>query len=577
MSYYTHITEVKKMQGGGKAKASPKKPALSPEAKEAFNKIPKLPLRNQGNLGVAPKAYGAGKKAIEVLANPAQSFGHYAKYGELPADGFSKNAASANAFDNVLAMRNPASWINHGTNAISFASNGEYLEAGKAALGAIPVGGGVGRVASKALPALGTGTKAIGAGVKALTGTGLRTAETAIAKTAGRNLLTYETLGIGGGRGLATAGSKLAAAGKAGLKSSYEILGIGGGRGLSTAGKAGLKSSYEILELGGGRGLATTGNAAVRTVGAKAIGAAGERGLQVVGGRAGAGALARVAKNGLSDVGHLNTVYSHPQLSTIAGLVTAVGIEEVTRKYFGGDKNKAKAALSTVQGTATPKMWGAPEATKAWKDASAPIKRGAVTLTPVVGHTAVPETDEVAKGILDAERLSANKSALRPEKSVVNNSSNRASSGGSAGAGGSGAGSAGKGDSPETTRIKRIQQSLRVKADGIWGPKTAAAFEAAKKTQESLGFTGKDVDGIIGTKTKAALKTQDDELHTNVEALKESLKPKIEIPEYYSRTKREIRQDLREIRRNEREARRASRNVEEFNLRTGGILYGCRK
>jgi hypothetical protein len=43
-----------------------------------------------------------------------------------------------------------------------------------------------------------------------------------------------------------------------------------------------------------------------------------------------------------------------------------------------------------------------------------------------------------------------------------------------------------------------------VKVDGIMGTKSMAA-EAMKQTQISLGFTDKDVDGIRGIKTTAAM------------------------------------------------------------------------
>jgi lysozyme family protein len=44
-----------------------------------------------------------------------------------------------------------------------------------------------------------------------------------------------------------------------------------------------------------------------------------------------------------------------------------------------------------------------------------------------------------------------------------------------------------------------------VKVDGIMGTKSMAALEAMKQTQISLGFTDKDVDGIRGIKTTAAI------------------------------------------------------------------------
>jgi lysozyme family protein len=60
-------------------------------------------------------------------------------------------------------------------------------------------------------------------------------------------------------------------------------------------------------------------------------------------------------------------------------------------------------------------------------------------------------------------------------------------------------------DSPEVARNKMIQRTLGVKVDGIMGTKSMAALEAMKQTQISLGFTDKDVDGIRGIKTTAAI------------------------------------------------------------------------
>lgn len=190
---------------------------------------------------------------------------------------------------------------------------------------------------------------------------------------------------------------------------------------------------------------------------------------------------------------------------------------------------------------------------------------------PATSAEEAAEAVEIAKAIKDAEQLSKNKSAI-PAKAVVAETSTKSNASKSAATA-----NTGKQDSPQTMRIKRIQRSLHVKDDGIWGDKTAAAFEAAKRTQESLGFTGKNVDGIIGTKTKEALKVAEDMLQANAAAAKITRTPISDnqdgVRQPYSRTNREIRQDRREIRRDEREERRASRNVDEFNLRTGGIFY----
>jgi hypothetical protein len=78
-------------------------------------------------------------KIGEVLGNPLQSFGEYAKYGKLPSSGFSKN--NTNALDDVLGLINPANWANHAGNAVDYADQGDYENAGKEALGALPAAG----------------------------------------------------------------------------------------------------------------------------------------------------------------------------------------------------------------------------------------------------------------------------------------------------------------------------------------------------------------------------------------------------------------------------------------------------
>jgi len=109
----------------------------------------------------------------ERAANPMQTFGHYAQYGELPAEGFSKH--SKNAFDQVLGLRNPAYWANAIGNASDYASEGEYKKAAWEALDAAPALGKIKYVKNipfnKGLPPasvrragyLGEGAKRLGA------------------------------------------------------------------------------------------------------------------------------------------------------------------------------------------------------------------------------------------------------------------------------------------------------------------------------------------------------------------------------------------------------------------------------
>lgn len=90
---------------------------------------------NQGNIGVADDGTMISRVG-ERLANPVQTLGNYAKYGELPAEGFSKN--SKNAYDQVLGVANPLYWANALGNAADYAGEGEYKKAAIEALDAAP-------------------------------------------------------------------------------------------------------------------------------------------------------------------------------------------------------------------------------------------------------------------------------------------------------------------------------------------------------------------------------------------------------------------------------------------------------
>jgi hypothetical protein len=72
----------------------------------------------------------------EILGNPFQSFGHYAKYSELPAAGFSKNQKMG--IDRALGVLNPAFWANAGANAVDFAEGGDSQRAVTEAFDALP-------------------------------------------------------------------------------------------------------------------------------------------------------------------------------------------------------------------------------------------------------------------------------------------------------------------------------------------------------------------------------------------------------------------------------------------------------
>lgn len=61
------------------------------------------------------------------------------------------------------------------------------------------------------------------------------------------------------------------------------------------------------------------------------------------------------------------------------------------------------------------------------------------------------------------------------------------------------------------TAIKCLQRALRVAADGLWGPETAAAVKAANPTQTLAGFTTQRICAYTGDATW----TQDGEGWTN--------------------------------------------------------------
>lgn len=90
---------------------------------------------NQGNISYDEDGTMVSR-AGEYLANPFQTVGEYAKYGELPASGFSKN--SKNAYDQVSGLINPAYWANAIGNAVDYISEGEYQKAAVEALDALP-------------------------------------------------------------------------------------------------------------------------------------------------------------------------------------------------------------------------------------------------------------------------------------------------------------------------------------------------------------------------------------------------------------------------------------------------------
>jgi lysozyme family protein len=98
------------------------------------------------------------------------------------------------------------------------------------------------------------------------------------------------------------------------------------------------------------------------------------------------------------------------------------------------------------------------------------------------------------------------------------------------------------------------------------GTKSMAALEAMKQTQISLGFTDKDVDGIRGIKTTAAINARDKEVSAQIMALKKPATT--DLWTYKNCVRQEMRQEKRAYR--ERELDKAP--VEFDYKRNGGIF-----
>jgi len=120
---------------GGSKPSAKKQVGKQQTFAQAMASKPKMGKKDFGNIQ-DPEEGNFITRTGEVLANPLQSYAHYSKYGELPAEGFSKN--NKNAYDEVLGAINPAYWANSAANAIDYATEGEYKRAGMEALGALP-------------------------------------------------------------------------------------------------------------------------------------------------------------------------------------------------------------------------------------------------------------------------------------------------------------------------------------------------------------------------------------------------------------------------------------------------------
>jgi lysozyme family protein len=103
-----------------------------------------------------------------------------------------------------------------------------------------------------------------------------------------------------------------------------------------------------------------------------------------------------------------------------------------------------------------------------------------------------------------------------------------------------------------------------VKVDGIMGTKSMAALEAMKQTQISLGFTDKDVDGIRGIKTTAAINARDKEVSAQIMALKPATTDRSMDPIRIARpeqSRQEMRQEKRAYRKAQRELTKPQLNL----------------
>lgn len=300
-----------------------------------------------------------------------------------------------------------------------------------------------------------------------------------------------------------------------------------------------------------------------------------------------AGGAATTAGTSLATTVGLNAL-SSSQFPTIAAAIGALGISAVADKYFGGDHKKAITASAIEEINPVSKLIKTPGASSDWKKATTPINP--VTLVPVKDSTSVT-TDTVstikakeaaAKAV--AENPAVKNSTSAPTAGSSTSSATGSSSSSRAGRSHSVSKASGKGNS-QADKIIRFQRTLGVKPDGIWGPKTQAAFEKVKATQEGLGFTGKDVDGIRGAKTKAAINARFDAAGEQVRALEapatydRSKDPMVVVQP--TRTDREMRQEARRLRREMRQEKRELKRLSpedkgDFAFKKGGILYGCR-
>lgn len=78
------------------------------------------------------------EKAVDYLASPMTAFGYSARNQDLP-DSIPISAENRSSFDGVIDMINPFAWAKYAASAKRNVDQGEYLDAGFDALGAIPI------------------------------------------------------------------------------------------------------------------------------------------------------------------------------------------------------------------------------------------------------------------------------------------------------------------------------------------------------------------------------------------------------------------------------------------------------
>jgi hypothetical protein len=101
-----------------------------------------------------------------------------------------------------------------------------------------------------------------------------------------------------------------------------------------------------------------------------------------------------------------------------------------------------------------------------------------------------------------------------------------------------------------------------------------AALEAMKQTQISLGFTDKDVDGIRGIKTTAAINARDKEVSAQIMALKKPATTDRSMDPIRIARPEQSRQEMRQEKRAYRKQRELDKAPVEFDYkRNGGIFY----